>query len=240
MSRSEPSDAPLGGSVRVATLITDALAPERRQALLTRLSPADRGRSRRFRFDADRDSFIAAHGLLDELLQEVLGCEAAMVAADHPGGKPRLRHPTHAGVDVNLSHTRGLAAAAVAIGCAVGVDCERLDRRIDDGFAEAVLAPEEAAWLRCRRGSPSEPGFLHLWTLKEAVLKADGRGLGMGLTSFAVLPNPPRMAREPVTSTGAGRWTFRQWCPTEAHVVALAVRGGGQPGPRISHWRSHE
>lgn len=229
MSRSEPSDAPFGGSVRVATLTTDTLAPERRQALLARLSPADRARSRRFRFDADRVSFIAAHGVLDELLQEVLGCVVGMVAADHPGGKPRLRHPTHAGVDVNLSHTRGLAVAAVAIGCAVGVDCERLDRCIDDGFAEAVLAPEEAAWLRCQGGSSSEPGLLHLWTLKEAVLKADGRGLGMDLTSFAVLPDPPRMVREPDISTGAGCWTLRQWCPTEAHVVALAVRGGRQP-----------
>jgi len=81
----------------------------------------------------------------------------------------------------SLSHSEGYAAIAVA-DAPVGVDVERLSRirriRGFERFAARVCAPGE----RC--GSLFE--LLELWTRKEAYMKLDGRGLALGLGTFAV------------------------------------------------------
>ena len=100
------------------------------------------------------------------------------VAGDN--GRPTLHCPdADAGaadlIDANVSHSGGRLLVAVARGVAVGVDVEQHRPRNVERIATRVFVADElAAWH-------DEPdplaGFYRMWARKEAVLKAEGRGL---------------------------------------------------------------
>jgi 4'-phosphopantetheinyl transferase len=72
----------------------------------------------------------------------------------------------------SISHTRGWAAAVVA-DQPVGIDVEQIRPRRDELFNEIA---SEQEWVLA--GGPSWPAFFRIWTAKEAVLKANGVGIG--------------------------------------------------------------
>ncbi len=133
------------------------------------LSREELDRAARFRFEADRRRYRAAHAALREILAGYLGCDARAIHFERdPGGKPRT-----AGIEFSVSHSGELALAAVARATAVGVDVERI-RRLPDAAAIAgrFFPPEEAAAVRA-----NPECFFRLWTRREAWLKAEGTGL---------------------------------------------------------------
>lgn len=151
----------------------------REARLLARLPIAMQAEITRYRRAEDRMARIAARLLLGTALTRLgLGAHAGLEAWERTAaGRPFLRGVP--GVDVSLSHSGGWAAAAVGLGCRVGLDIEPWQRAIGpDAFAFlltgaerariAALAPDEAAAAR---------ELLRCWTLREAVLKADGSGL---------------------------------------------------------------
>jgi 4'-phosphopantetheinyl transferase len=213
------------------TLATEALDPRRTNALEAMLDPGERARARRFAFAADRRDFVAAHGLLKEMLGQWLGLAPSRLrmSADAPGGKPRLTGPGCVGLDVNISHCRGLVACVGGFGCCVGIDAESfdaatLDEEIGPSLTEDLFSHEEIRWLRCQPPLTTGASLLRLWTLKEALAKADGGGLGLDLGRCVVLPDPPRLLSLPPQMGAVSEWTLWQWTPTPRHVVAIACR----------------
>jgi phosphopantetheinyl transferase len=55
-----------------------------------------------------------------------------------------------------------------------------------DLVARRFFSPEDNAWLKSLPGAARRAAFYRLWTLKEAILKADGRGLEGGLERVRV------------------------------------------------------
>lgn len=213
------------------TLATEALDRRRMAAFEAMLDAEEGARARRFAFAADRRDFVAAHGLLKEMLGRWLGLVPSQfrILADASGAKPRVAAPGCAGLDVNISHCRGLVACVGGFGCRVGIDAESLESESVDGeigpsLAEELFSREEMRWLRSRPPRTTAASFLRLWTLKEALAKADGAGLGLGLDNCAVLPDPPRLLSLPPRMGAVSEWTLRQWSPTPRHVVAMACR----------------
>ncbi len=96
-----------------------------------------------------------------------------------PYGKPEAP-----GVFFSLSHSGGYALLAVSDGD-VGADLERV-RPAPERVSARVFTPEEQRWLEA--GCDHDARFFTLWTLKEALLKACGRGLTLPLQSRNVLP----------------------------------------------------
>jgi 4'-phosphopantetheinyl transferase len=95
-------------------------------------------------------------------------------------GKPHA--PSLAGLDFNLSHARNHVLLAFARNQPLGVDLERIDRRLAlEDLARRFFAPAEADALDRLSDDERLPAFLRLWTCKEAVLKAIGAGLSFGL-----------------------------------------------------------
>jgi 4'-phosphopantetheinyl transferase len=146
------------------------------------------------------------------------------------GGKPaidtRMKAPN---IEFNLSHTRGLVAAAVASRGAIGVDVERIDEaKADFAVAEAYFAPAEVALLK--RAPPADRPlfFFRLWTLKEAYVKAIGAGLAAPLDSFAFTLEPIDIAFRAGQSGDALAWQFAMAPTTDQHVLSVAV--GRPPG----------
>ena len=81
----------------------------------------------------------------------------------------------------------GVVAVAVGRGAALGIDLE-LPRSNSDwpAIARRFFAQSEQDELFALPEARRADGFLRAWTLKEAVIKFTGRGLGLGLDTFAV------------------------------------------------------
>ena len=207
------------------------------------LDAAERARAERFHFAADRASYVAAHALARGMLARYGGVHQARfvtgrfgkpllapgcsgAAADRPW--PQHPHPgplparEGEGVCFNLSHTRGMAACAVARGMAVGVDVEALDRRAGEGIAARFFPPAEAALVAAAPEAGRRAVFMRLWTLKEAVMKATGRGFDLPLDAFTVTLDPlgVRFHAGPATA-----WSLQQAMAGAGHVVAAATEG---------------
>lgn len=97
-------------------------------------------------------------------------------------GRP-VATETPAGLHLSLSHSHGLTACAVSDG-PLGLDLEPADRRTDWArVAKRWFTTVEQEWL-FRENDPS--AFLKVWTLKEAWLKATGRGIAGNLQTLEV------------------------------------------------------
>lgn len=119
---------------------------------------------------------------------------AARLRLDHePAGRPVVRG---AAVHVSASHGRGVVAAAASTRFPVGVDVEAVRRFPIRELTRRWLRAAEAEWIERREPDERVAAFLWLWTQKEALGKACGRGLagGAGLSREVWLPDrwPPR------------------------------------------------
>src|SRR5439155_11953646 len=92
----------------------------------TTLSSDEKARANRFHFLRDRNSFVAARGVLRELLAKYVDRGPRGLQFDYgPQGKPSLRaNPEENSVQFNVSHSHGLALLAFARGRHLGVDVE--------------------------------------------------------------------------------------------------------------------
>ncbi|MCQ4167044.1 4'-phosphopantetheinyl transferase family protein [Tahibacter harae] len=130
-------------------------------------------------FSASTGTRVQAQRLLLHLLSAYCGRpvgSADLDTGEH--GKPRLA----GGPGFNLSHSGDAAVVALAPGLELGVDLERPGRRRRHAeLARRFFCPREADAVAAAEGAAREALFLHLWTAKEAVLKALGRGLAFGL-----------------------------------------------------------
>jgi 4'-phosphopantetheinyl transferase len=180
--------------------------------LFNYLSEDERARAARFRFEADRWAFAAAHAGLRVLLGPMMLCwPHGLRFASGVHGKPYLDHPDRCpAAQFSISHTRGCVAIAVA-GCAVGVDVERR-RPIADltAVARTAFALEGQTALGARSGWPSRTAlFYRYWTLGEAFIKATGEGISQDLTSFAFTEEgAPALIRVSAGWGPAERWRF--------------------------------
>ena len=97
-------------------------------------------------------------------------------------GKPYFEE---SGVSFNLSHAGQYAVCAVGRG-ALGCDIERM-RPYSERVAERFFHPYETGLLASEPDPERRQAlFFRLWTLKESVLKASGKGLTQPLNSFYI------------------------------------------------------
>lgn len=164
---------------------------------------------------------------LRRILAAYLGIDAdqvGLVEGEH--GRPRL-DPAHGSpLDFNWSHSGDHALIAVARGISPGIDIERrrpqpralpLARRFfDSDEADALAALPENA-----RGA----AFLELWTAKEAILKAHGRGIGYGLQRLRILATDAQLRLVRFDDEDIGAWQLRRLAIAPDLIAALAWRG---------------
>jgi 4'-phosphopantetheinyl transferase len=218
----------MGGKalLKVFALDLALLSAADRARLRGVLDAEEVGRAERFLRPENRDEFIAAHGLKRLVLAPLAGRAAADLRfTTTPEGKPRLVDGPP-GLDFNLTHTAGLVACAVGIGVQVGVDAERERRSVTPDVATAMFAPAELAWLDARDGGRTGPSVLALWTLKEAVVKALGKGLALDTQAFTVTVSPPALADAGGLLPPGTVCHLDQRRLDSGHLLALAVIGG--------------
>jgi 4'-phosphopantetheinyl transferase len=221
---------PAQGEALVVCAVPEAISAELARARYhALLSEAEQKQHARFRFDDDRHTYLVAHALVRTTLGGMLGVPPEQLdfeIGEH--GKPELKHQAFADVRFNLSHTRGLVACGVTRIDDIGVDVEQIERKLEiDTLAGSVLSEDEQAALGPLTGSARRERFFRHWTLKEAYVKAIGRGIALPLRSLHIEIAPaqaPAFVFRPPFEDDANAW----WLASEAlhgsHVLGVVVR----------------
>jgi len=179
------------------------------------------------------ESRAAADPRLRALLSAYLCCTHADLLigrAEH--GKPFLIRPS--GLEFNLSHSADALLVGLSRTLPLGVDIETL-RRARPALALArrfFTANEAVALSLVEDGPPRQRAFLRLWSAKEAVVKALGRGLGFGLAQleFAIDGRGEPVGLNVISASAgsAPEWQIMGLQPSAGYVGALAWRGPPQ------------
>jgi 4'-phosphopantetheinyl transferase len=145
------------------------------------------------------------------------------------GGRPSLAAPFDAGgLDFNLAHTQGLVVLAVARGLRFGIDVERYDKNVPLAAARRYFSNREVAALEGLPPAAQPWRFLRLWTLKEAYLKALGRGISGGLGSATFHIDSRGVSFECASDPDASRWWFGQFTAGTGHLLAVACQSAAR------------
>ena len=196
--------------------------------LLSRLDDDTRHRVLRYE-QPERDRTLVGHAALRRLLAPELGIDPVAItltrrcatcgSTDH--GKPSL--DAVPGVEFSLSHSGDLVAIAIA-GVPVGVDVERRSGGTDwasirsDTFGDDEWTDDPTA-------------LTDLWSRKEAVVKATGRGMSEPLTSIRPVGEGGRWLAGAVTG-----WDL----PISTHSAAVAVLGEAPGITPVVAWLDYD
>jgi 4'-phosphopantetheinyl transferase len=193
------------------------------------MTTEERDRYERFRFERDRQLFMATR----VLVRTVLSRYASVASADWrfatgAHGKPYIADPPLTPpIHFNLANTSGLITCVVSVAHdAIGVDVERMQEHTEAmPLAERYFAASEVQALRALPAAEQPRCFVAYWTLKESYIKARGLGLTLPLDQFAFFVDDERIRVnfDPRLADDAIRWRFSIIDASPQHVLAVSV-----------------
>ena len=145
--------------------------------------------------------------------------------AEH--GRPSLAAGHESALGFNWSHSGGHALIAVGRRVTPGIDieCQRARPRALE-IAQRYFTREEASSLEALAVEDRHAAFLELWTAKEAVLKALGRGLAFGLHRLNIeARRDGTLGLGHLEGEDRAAWQLERLSPGPSLVAALAWRG---------------
>lgn len=86
-------------------------------------------------------------------------------------------------IDFNISHTGTTVACAIARDVKIGLDIE-IYSQVD--FSDFTRIHSEEQWNRINTSDDPQKAFFETWTVKESVIKADGKGLSIPLDEIMI------------------------------------------------------
>ena len=175
VARATEQSCDFPGSPAVAFRLEVVDAHRAARAARPLLDAAELKRAGQYRDPRDEARYCIAHAALRSTLATRLRVPAHAIAFERePGGRPRVHAPA---VHFSLAYTTGMIAIALAPH-PVGVDIEVVRDDLDvPGISARFLAPDEHAAVTDAQGALRIDRFFEVWTRKEALAKACGRGL---------------------------------------------------------------
>jgi 4'-phosphopantetheinyl transferase len=183
------------------------------------LSAAERARADRFVKPVDARRYVQAHCGVRRILGAALGAAPERLEFFiSDAGKPSLLPASC--FDFSLSHSGPLALIATSNTRRVGVDIE-IRRAMDDldGVARLLMSAHELHVFQNAGSHERQGAFFDLWTRKEALLKATGRGFLVDPRTFE-LDVSDDVA---VTMFDETRWTVARLDAGTSAAAAIAV-----------------
>ncbi len=152
--------------------------------------------------------FVVARGMLRGLLSGFTGAAADTLRFRYgSSGKPFL---TGQAIQFNISHSAEIGLFAFAPDRAVGVDVENVRpvRRLLD-VAQRFLSEDDVRSLAAAPPDERDATFLEAWVVREARLKAEGRGIWSGSES----------------ESSPAALTHKLFSPRPGYIAAVAASG---------------
>jgi len=213
----------------------DEQTPDTFAVLRALLSPDEEERASRFYFERDRRRFVVARGILRTLLGRYLRRAPETLHFRYgPNGKPALvMRAEEAPLHFNVAHSDALAVFAFCRAGGIGVDLERI-RPLPEWrqIAAAYFSAQEQARIEACPEQQRAEEFFAAWTRQEALLKAQGVGLGGTPAGVADGPDPALAPGHRVhTLQAAGGFAAALAVPIGTHrSICHTWRGPIAPG----------
>jgi 4'-phosphopantetheinyl transferase len=199
------------------------------------MCPQERVQQQRFYFEKGRHEYLITRALVRTTLSRYVKVHPhAWRFECNAYGKPAIASPQGiVPLHFNLSHTDGLIVCVVALDRECGIDVEDTKRGgMTVEIADQFFSPTEARDLRVLPVPMQRQRFFEYWTLKESYIKARGMGVSLPLEQFSFhlkRGRPVRISFDPCLEDDPSSWQFAQFRPTQRHLMAVALRRGGEP-----------
>ena len=200
---------------------------------MTILSDAEKKRRAAFHREKHGAEYALSHAMLRLVLSQyaLVGPEQWHFLTGEKG-KPEIAGPAlEPPLWFNLSHTDGFAVGVAGRVRQLGVDVENMGRTTShEELAKRFFAPSEYEYLRTLPPILQREAFFRIWTLKEAYIKADGKGLSIPLDSFHFRfseGNPAQIALESNAESNPHSWSFFEFQPGPDYRVSIGAHNPG-------------
>ena len=193
------------------------------EILTSFLDHAEHARAARMQIDDGRRRSVLGRGALRLMIGRYLKRRPEEVVFTYGAhGKPSLAQSE---LRFNYSASGDVAVMAFGIGTEIGIDIEEV-RAVDQplDIASRYCHAREVRELEGTSPADRDAAFLHLWTCKEAVVKAAGLGLAMPLDSFCLTgfsSGNARIVHRPDVDDESA-WELCDISPPRDYVAALA------------------
>ncbi len=184
---------------------------------LPALTPAEKKVFERLKAEARQHTWLMGRSALKTLMRR-LNAGDDTAALTFPHTRFSLAHTDEAAVAVATLARQGLG---------IGVDVERADRRPQERAARFFLSTAEQKWLAALPAADQPLALLRLWTVKEALYKANPDNAGTVLNEYET-HNPGADAGTARILLPGSMWLFRYATFAFADaVVSIALTIGG-------------
>lgn len=183
------------------------------------LNADEKARGDRFYFSRHKRRFTTARTTLRIILARYLNTSPERLEFTYNEyGKPAVINSQK--LQFNISHTGDLAMLAVGKGYPLGVDIEQYSARPYDGIAKSLFSERELAEFTKMPPMLKATVFFHVWSQKEAFIKACGLGLSYPTKEFNVPTSIPtqQLVEDPLHNM---TWQLRSFMPEIACSGAL-------------------
>ena len=194
------------------------------------LSVAEVERSQSFKCKEDRLCYILAHGLKRCIISQYLCVEpSALSFTKGPHGKPYCLNGE--APHFNLSHSGDWVALVFSEQRHVGIDIDFLRSKYREGLARKICNDRQFEWYR-QQGDKRQ-AFLFLWSQKEALSKACGRGIAVGMSTIEC----SGVIGEEEVLFGQRSYRLHSRHIGPNGVLSCAIDGGGS-SPEVFLWEA--
>lgn len=183
------------------------------------MNPAECAQAQRYHFQHHQRRYATARTSLRMILARYLNQAPESIDFSYNTyGKPSVIH--YSKIQFNLSHSGDLALLAVGKNCSLGIDLESYSARPYTGIAKNLFSKQEFEEFIKTPQELKTAVFFHIWSQKEAFIKACGLGLSYPTQKFSVPTTIPthQLVDDPIHNT---TWKLQTFMPKVACSGAL-------------------
>jgi 4'-phosphopantetheinyl transferase len=192
----------------------------------------------RFRFDRDKKRFLVTRALARSVLSKYADVRPEnWLFKKNSFGRPHIGNDGFKSNDLpfNISHSNELIVMVVGRARSIGVDVEQLNAGIAAHELREHLSDQEIRELHEVEKGDRSQRLIELWTLKEAYVKALGRGLStpLNVVSFKLNTAASLLFSNGDRRAGKNHWVFWQFRLCDSHIVAVCCNGIAPFKPKL-------
>lgn len=185
-------------------------------------------RANRFYFENDRSQFIVRRSILKQIIAKYLEIDPKnLLFGYNLFGKPHLINDSlkHS-LKFNMSYSNNMALYAISYEIEVGIDIEFIQKDIEfQQIIDRFFSPNEIEYLRNINIDKRKEEFFKIWTRKEAVLKALGKGVSIPLQMVNVAYNRSNFIFRIHNDGNHGEkssWNVQDLLPANNYIASIA------------------